>query len=41
MQRYEFATARQAVEFALRELVAEPLSTDELLAMRGTGWGDD
>ena len=37
MGRYHFETKRSAVDFALRSLIVEPMSTDEVLAMRGTG----
>lgn len=39
--RYGLRTKRDAVDLALRRLVAEPLSRDEALALRGTGWGGD
>jgi Arc/MetJ family transcription regulator len=42
MERYRLATKREAVDFALRRLVVEPMTREEALAMRGTGWhGDD
>jgi Arc/MetJ family transcription regulator len=34
-------TKRLAVDFALRRLLAQPLSRDEALAMRGSGWDVD
>jgi len=37
MSRYRLESKRSAVDFALRSLVAQPLSRDEILAMRGTG----
>ena len=37
MQRYHLESKRGAVDFALRNLVLEPLTRDELLAMRGSG----
>jgi len=40
MARYRLATKREAINFALRKLVDEPMSKAEILAMRGTGWGD-
>jgi Arc/MetJ family transcription regulator len=40
MRRYALATKREAVDFALRRLYREPMSTDEILALQGTGWGD-
>ena len=41
MRRYQLSTKREAVNFALRTLAAEPLSVDEARALRGTGWGGD
>jgi len=41
MQRFGFATADEAVNFALRSLVVEPLTTAEALALEGTGWIGD
>jgi Arc/MetJ family transcription regulator len=43
MHRYGLRTKREAVDFALRRAVdeIEPMSTEEMLAMEGTGWGDD
>lgn len=38
MRRYGLRTKRAAVELALRRLDLEPMSRDEALAMRGTGW---
>jgi Arc/MetJ family transcription regulator len=40
MRRYALPTKREAVDFALRRLYREPMSTDEILALQGTGWGD-
>lgn len=37
MRRYRFETKRSAVEFALTQLVSEPMTLDEALAMRGSG----
>jgi Arc/MetJ family transcription regulator len=31
-------TKREAVDFALRQLVGDPMTREEMLAMRGTGW---
>ena len=31
-------TKRLAVDYALRRLLFEPMSRDEVLAMRGSGW---
>lgn len=37
MRRYRLDSKRSAVDFALRQLVTEPMSLPEVLAMRGTG----
>jgi Arc/MetJ family transcription regulator len=41
MNRYQLPSKRAAVDFALRRLDSEPLSRDQALAMRGTGWDGD
>jgi len=41
MSLYRLRTKREAVELALRRLVAEPLTLDEARAMRGSGWPAD
>ena len=41
MRRFGFTTKREAVNFALRQAVIEPLTLEEALAMRGSGWDDD
>jgi Arc/MetJ family transcription regulator len=41
MERYGFTTKRDAVNFALRTLAAEPLSLEEARGMRGSGWDAD
>lgn len=42
MERYRLSTKREAVDFALRRLVDEPMTREEALAMEGQGWdGDD
>lgn len=38
MRRYRLESKRSAVDFALRQLVIEPMSRDEVLAMRGSGF---
>ena len=38
MRRYQLATKREAINFALRTLAAEPLSVEEARALRGSGW---
>lgn len=41
MRRYQLATKRDAINFALRTLAAEPLGLDEARKLRGTGWIGD
>ena len=41
MSRYRFSTKREAVNFALRVLAADPLETDEARLLRGSGWLGD
>ena len=41
MERYHFATKREAVNFALRLLAAEPLTVEAARALRGSGWEGD
>ena len=41
MERYRLATKREAVNFALRTLAAEPLELDEARRLRGSGWDGD
>lgn len=41
MHRYRLSTKREAVNFALRLVAAEPLSLDEARQMRGSGWEGD
>jgi len=41
MRRYGLKTKRAAVDFALRKLDVKPMSKEEALAMRGTGWDGD
>ena len=38
MRRYGLPSKRAAVDLALRELVGDPMSREEMLAMEGTGW---
>ena len=38
MRRYRLTTKREAINFALRSLAAEPLSIDEARQLRGSGW---
>ena len=41
MRRNSHITKREAVNFALRTLAAEPLSVEEARRMRGSGWDGD
>ncbi len=41
MRRYRLATKREAVNFALHTLAAEPLSVEEARQLRGSGWEGD
>ncbi|BDZ64602.1 type II toxin-antitoxin system VapB family antitoxin [Agromyces mangrovi Wang et al. 2018] len=41
MSRFDLSTKREAVDFALRRLVGVQLTTEALLALRGSGWGGD
>lgn len=41
MRMYRLRTKREAVDFALRRLVDEPMTKEEALAMQGSGWGGD
>ena len=41
MRRFRLATKRDAVNFALRTLAAEPLGIDEARRLRGSGWDGD
>jgi Arc/MetJ family transcription regulator len=41
MRRYRLRTKREAVDFALRQLIGEPLSKDVALALEGSGWEGD
>lgn len=41
MKRFGLATKRDAVNFALRRLAAEPMELDEARRMRGSGWEGD
>ncbi len=41
MRRYRFATKKEAVNFALKVLAAEPLNLEEAMNMRGSGWEGD
>lgn len=41
MRRYRLTTKREAVNFALRALAAEPFGVDEARQLRGSGWDGD
>lgn len=41
MARFNLATKREAVNLALRALVAEPMTVDEARSLRGSGWTGD
>lgn len=38
---YGLRTKREAVDFALRRLLVEPMSREEALEMEGAGWAGD
>jgi Arc/MetJ family transcription regulator len=41
MERYQLRSKRDAVNFALRTLAAEPLTVEEARSLRGSGWEGD
>jgi len=41
MRRYGLRTKRAAIDLALRRLDLEPMTREEALAMRGSGWDGD
>jgi len=41
MERFHFTTKREAVNFALRALAAEPLDLSAARGLRGSGWDGD
>lgn len=41
MRLYRLRSKREAVDLALRRLVGEPMSRDEMLEAEGRGWGGD
>lgn len=41
MRRYRFTTKKEAVNFALKVLAAEPLNLEEAMNLRGSGWEGD
>lgn len=38
---YGLRTKKEAVDFALRRLLVEPMTVSEALAMQGAGWAGD
>ena len=41
MRRYGLTTKRDAVNYALRTVAAEPLGVEEARRLRGSGWEGD
>ena len=41
MRMYRLKSKREAVDLALRRLVAEPMTAEEARAMEGSGWTGD
>lgn len=41
MRLYNLRTKREAVNYALRQLVGDPMTLEEALAMKGVGWEGD
>jgi len=41
MRLYRLRSKREAVDLALRKLVGEPMSREEMLAAEGSGWSGD
>ena len=41
MRRYRLKTKREAINFVLRALGAEPFGVDEARRLRGSGWEGD
>ncbi len=41
MERYSFRSKREAVDFALRELIGGVMTREQALAMEGAGWDGD
>jgi Arc/MetJ family transcription regulator len=41
MEIYRLKSKREAVNYALRRLVGDPMSREEILEMEGTGWYGD
>ena len=41
MSRYHLSTKRDAINFALRLVAAEPFNVEDARALRGSGWDGD
>jgi Arc/MetJ family transcription regulator len=41
MRRYRLSSKRAAVDLALRRLVGDPMTREEIKAMHGRGWDGD
>lgn len=41
MRRFNLRSKRAAVDMALRRLLGEPMTRDEILALQGVGWSGD
>jgi Arc/MetJ family transcription regulator len=41
MRIYRLRSKRETVDLALRKLVGEPMTREEMLAMEGMGWAGD
>ncbi len=41
MERYNLRSKREAVDFALRELIGGVMTKEQALAMEGAGWDGD
>jgi Arc/MetJ family transcription regulator len=41
MARYRLRSKREAVDFALRRLIGEPMSPEDALKLEGSGWEGD
>jgi len=40
-RRYRLRTKKEVVDLALRQLIGEPMTREEMLAMHGAGWEGD
>jgi Arc/MetJ family transcription regulator len=41
MRRFDLPSKRAAVDLALRRLLGDPMTRDEILALQGVGWSGD